>query len=94
MDITERITVAVAALVLTHAAALYFRIGAIEADLLTQARTILTNRGLATVQVRANGRDLTLAGTVSNRRAADLAVSLAADIDGVRVVHDALETGH
>jgi osmotically-inducible protein OsmY len=92
MDLTERITVAVAALLLTHAAALYFRVGAIENDLLSQTRAALANRGLADVQVRVSGRDLTLAGQVPDRRAAAQALALARRTTGVRVVHDAMQT--
>ncbi|MFM1892384.1 MAG: hypothetical protein RLZ44_1461 [Pseudomonadota bacterium] len=92
MDLTERITLAVAALVLTHAAALYFRVGDIQHDLYTQTRAALDNRGLGNVQVGVSGRDLTLSGQVTDRKAAALALSLAQRTSGVRVVRDAMLT--
>ena len=92
MDRTERISVAVAALILTHSAALYFRVGPIEHELVSQVSAKLANRGFPQIAVQASGRDITLSGVVADRRDAARAVAVATDTTGVRAVHQALQT--
>ncbi len=90
MNIAGRVGVALAALVCTHAASLYFRTGVIERDLQRQTRAALDNRGFARIAIHMSGRDMTLTGRVADRNAAARAMSLASRSEGVRVVHDQL----
>lgn len=94
MDTTERILVAVAALILTHSAALYFRVGPIEHDLVSQVSATLANRGFPQIAVQATGRDITLRGVVAERRDAAQAVVIAAGTIGVRTVHHDLQAAY
>jgi len=90
MDISGRIGIALAALLCTHAASLYFRTNPIEQDLLQQTRAALDNRGLNHIGITMSGRDMTLTGRVADRKTAVLALSIASRTAGVRVVHDQL----
>jgi len=91
MGTVERVSVAIAALLLTHSAALYFRIGPIERDLVEEAHSRLFQQGLGHVAVVAEGRDLTLTGWVRDRREAARALAIAAGTTGVRVIRDELQ---
>jgi osmotically-inducible protein OsmY len=92
MGSVERISVAVAALLLTHSAALYFRLGPIEQDLVTQVGDRLASRGLGEIVVYAEGRDIILGGWVRDRQQAAKALAIAGDTYGVRTVVDELQT--
>jgi osmotically-inducible protein OsmY len=88
MDTTERVAVAIAALLLTHAAALYFRIEPIEEDIRRPLQAALRNQGMGGVAIAVEGRDVTLAGTVASASEAARAVALANQVEGVRVVRE------
>ena len=93
MNRSARIGIALAALVCTHAATLYFRTGAIERDLRQQTRAALDNRDLQHIVIALRGRDMTLQGQVTDAESAALAESLASGIVGLRVVHNQLRIG-
>ncbi len=91
MGTVERISVAVAALLLTHSAALYFRLEPIERELSREVSARLAARGLGEVAVYAEGRDIVLAGAVRDRREAAKALAVAGATAGVRAVRDQLQ---
>ncbi|MEM5472113.1 BON domain-containing protein [Hoeflea sp. AS60] len=77
-----------AAVVCLSALAIWFKAGAIEADL--RSRTISAlQRDHAWVQVLINGRDLTLTGLAPDEDSRSKALSIARNVHGVRDVKDA-----
>ena len=94
MNTSGRVGIALAALLCTHAASLYFRTKPIEQGLQRQTRAALDNRGLDHIDITMSGRDMTLTGRVADRKTARLALSIASRTDGVRIVHDHLRLTH
>lgn len=83
---------ALAGLLVTHAAALATARETLGDSLLRDSRVILENQGFGGITIRVNGRDIALHGTVNSPAARQRVLDLAAQVQGVRRVHDHLQS--